>query len=630
MLAGVPHATVSRAESGSHTPRLQTFVALLGALGYRLTAVSSTGQSLELDAEHDAVADAAGRHFPAHLQWGPTPEDGEGQGWWGWYRIAWPFVRQQVPVHTYWRRSSSSGHGELSDLQGRMTGMTESRVTVPGSSRPAVPTSGPLDPGTEIEVTIALRRRTQIPDEAFTGPPLTRDELGARYGADPDELESVVSTVRAAGAEVVSSDAANRLVRVRGTAGVLGELFGTELAQAEGPGTRARSGELSVPESMGNGVVGVFGLDDRPQSEVRFSRATSAAGSVSYTPLELASAYGLPAADGAGQTVAIIELGGGFGQSDLDTYFSGLKLTTPKVTAVGVDGGSNQAGQDPSGADGEVLLDIEVVGAIAPSASIVVYFAPNTDAGFLDAITQAAHAIPTPTAMSISWGQSEDQWTAQARTAMDSAFADAALLGVTVTVAAGDNGSADNQPANAPHCDFPASSPHVLGCGGTSLRVGADGTVSSETVWNDGSTGGSTGGGVSDAFPLPSWQSTVGVPARSGSTATGRGVPDVAGDADPQTGYQVLIDGNSTVIGGTSAVAPLWAGIACRLAQLTGKPLGLLAPKLYTGAVTGNATAGLRDITEGSNGAYSAIVGWDACTGLGVPDGPALLAKLKG
>ncbi|MDQ2797488.1 MAG: S53 family peptidase, partial [Actinomycetota bacterium] len=434
------------------------------------------------------------------------------------------------------------------------------------------------------------------------------------------------------GAEIVAADPVTRLVRVRGTAGVLGGFFGTELRQvpAGARGTRARSGELSVPAEIATAVVAVLGLDDRPQAAFRYRVAAATAASVSYTPLQLAKAYGLPDADGTGQSLAIVELGGGFAQSDLDRYFGALNLTPPTVTAVGVDGGTNQAGNDPNGADGEVLLDIEVAGAIAPAASIAVYFAPNTDAGFLDAITGAAHATPTPTALSISWGQSEDQWTAQARSAMDAACADAALLGVTVTAAAGDTGSTDNQPASAPHRDFPASSPHVLACGGTSLHLAADGTVASETVWNDGGEGGSTGGGVSDAFAVPSWQRAAGIPARSGAGTSGRGVPDVAAVADPATGYRVLVDGSETVIGGTSAVAPLWAGLICRLAQLIGKPLGLLQPALYAGAQPGAAASGLRDITAGSNGAYHAVAGWDACTGLGVPDGAALLIKLHG
>jgi Predicted protease len=456
----------------------------------------------------------------------------------------------------------------------------------------------------EIEATVVLRRRAQPPAAAFAGPSLSRAELADRYAADPASLDAVQAALLAAGADVVSADAATRLVRVRGSAATL----------------RA----FTHPA-----VVGVLGLDAAPVADARYRIALPKAGAVSYTPLQVAAAYQVPDADGTGQTIAIIELGGGFAQSDLDSYFSGLGLATPSVTAVGVDGATNTPGQDPNGADAEVLLDIEVAGALAPKAAQVVYFAPNTDAGFLDAITQAAHATPTPTAMSISWGQSEDQWTAAARTAMDDAFADAALLGVTVLAAAGDSGSTDNETQGAPHCDFPASSPHVLGCGGTALHLDSSGAISSEVVWNDGGTGGATGGGVSDAFPVPSWQAAAGIPPRSGGTATGRGVPDVAGDADPQTGYQVLVDGSSIVIGGTSAVAPLWAGIVCRLAQLVGKPLGLAQTAFYAGARVGAAAPGFRDITSGSNGAYSAAVGWDACTGLGTPSGAALLSVLQ-
>jgi kumamolisin len=251
-----------------------------------------------------------------------------------------------------------------------------------------------------------------------------------------------------------------------------------------------------------------------------------------------------------------------------------------------------------------------------------VYFAPNTDQGFADAVTAAAHAVPTPAAISISWGGPEDSWTAQARDALDQACADAVALGVTVLAAAGDNGSGDNESDGAAHCDFPASSPHVLGCGGTRLTLDASGAISRETVWNDGSQGGATGGGVSAVFPAPSWQANAGVPS------SGRGVPDVAGNADPQTGYRIYVDGQSAVVGGTSAVAPLWAALVCRLAQRAGKPLGLLQAKLYAGVAPGAAQPGLHDVTQGNNGAYQAAAGWDACTGLGTPDGAALESVL--
>jgi kumamolisin len=179
-----------------------------------------------------------------------------------------------------------------------------------------------------------------------------------------------------------------------------------------------------------------------------------------------------------------------------------------------------------------------------------------------------------------------------------------------------------------PHTDFPASSPHTLACGGTSLHADpSTGVITAETVWNDGAGGGATGGGISRTFSLPAWQATAGVPASPAGTA-GRGVPDVAGNADPVTGYRVLVDGQQTVIGGTSAVAPLMAALAARLAQAVGEHLGLLQTALYSGVRPGQSVTDIRDITAGSNGAYSAGPGWDACTGLGVPIGSALLSAL--
>jgi kumamolisin len=490
------------------------------------------------------------------------------------------------------------------------------RVTLPGSERgPAdgYTATGALDPTAPVEFTVVLRRRAD-----------------GELGADPADLDMVRTALEAAGLEIVSADAPSRRLRVRGTVEVVTSTFDTQLEQVTsraGDGTtvthRQRTGELSVPAALHDRVLAVLGIDDRPQAREQFRVAAAGSASVSYTPLQLADTYNFPAGtDGTGQAIAIIELGGGFAQSELDTYFSelfsGRAITGPAVTAVAVDGATNQAGKDPQGADGEVLLDIEVAGALAPGAAISVYFAPNTDAGFLDAVSDAIHATPTPAAVSISWGQNEDQWTAQARTAMDSVFADAVTLGVVVTAAAGDNGSSDGATDGKDHCDFPASSPNVIGCGGTSL------SGSSETVWNNGAGNGATGGGFSDAFARPTRQAHVGVPP------TGRGVPDVSGNADPQTGYDVLVDGSRMVIGGTSAVAPLWAGLIARLAQATGGLLHGFADTLYAGASAGASPSGFTDVTSGNNGTYNAGQGWDACTGLGSPDGTALLARLRG
>ncbi len=481
---------------------------------------------------------------------------------------------------------------------------------LPGSERVAAPEAtshGPVDPSTPVELTVVLRRRAD-----------------GELGADPDDLRIVTAALEGAGLQIVRADAPSRRIRVSGQATLVSTVFGAALESVTSRAPdgrtvthRQRTGALTVPAQLSDRVLAVLGIDDRPQARSQFRIASTAQVSTSYTPVQVGAAYNFPpGTDGTGQAVAIIELGGGFAQTDLDTYFSGLGIASPVVTAVSVDGATNQAGSDPQGADGEVLLDIEVIGALAPGAAINVYFAPNTDAGFLDAVSDAVHADPTPAAISISWGQSEDDWTAQARTAMDSVFADAVQLGIVVTAAAGDNGSTDGASDGRDHCDFPASSPNVLGCGGTSL------SKSSETVWNNGTGNGATGGGISDAFARPPRQSSAGIPR------TGRGVPDVAGNADPQTGYQVLVDGSSEIIGGTSAVAPLWAALVARLAQATGGLLHGFADLLYAGASAGSSPSGFHDITSGDNGSFAAGSGWDACTGLGTPDGTALLQRV--
>jgi kumamolisin len=467
---------------------------------------------------------------------------------------------------------------------------------------------------------------------------MSREELAARHGASAEDLDLAANTFTQLGADVLEADIASRRIRLGGTVDQLNRIFGTSLEEVTSSGPhghdithRHRTGSLQIPAQLDGIVTAVLGLDDRPQARAHFQAIPLNASGTSYTPPELARIYNFPrGADGKGQVVAIIELGGGFGQADLDAYFGSLGITGPTVTAVSVDGAVNQPGQDPAGADGEVLLDIEVVGALAPKADILVYFAPNTDAGFLDAIINASHAAPTPAAISISWGQNEDAWTAQARTALDQALADATALGVTVTAAAGDNGSTDGAADGKDHADFPASSPYALACGGTRLAADpATGTTTSETVWNDGPNS-ATGGGYSDTFPVPVWQR--GLPAHvrhhKGSRKPtrgghGRGLPDVSGVADPQTGYRVRVDGKDMVIGGTSAVAPLWAALIALFAQATGRRFGQIQPLLYS------RTTGFRDVISGNNGTYQAATGWDPCTGLGSPDGTALLTAIE-
>jgi kumamolisin len=534
-----------------------------------------------------------------------------------------------------------------------------SLVQLAGSDRKSLPdatAAGPLDTSERAEITVLVRRRAELPAEIVAGPTvLTSDQLAEGYGADPADVDLVRRELGSRGLEVTAVHAATRRIKVAGTLGDLAGAFGTTLALVRSPDHagrqvthRYREGPLYVPAALAGVVTAVLGLDTRPTAVPHF-RTRGAAGSgaaaspgTSYPPNQVAQIYNFPAGTtGAGQTVAVIELGGGFTTSDLDAYFGSLGIATPSVSAASVDGAANNPA-DTSGANVEVSLDIDVIGAVAPGAAQVVYFGPNNgDQGFVDAISDAAQATPAPIAISISWGQSEDSWTAQGLSAMNQAMSDAAALGITVCAAAGDNGSTDGVTDGQQHADFPASSPYALGCGGTKLLADpSTGAVSSEVVWNElASNEGAGGGGVSDQFAVPAWQASAGVPARAGGTSSGggsgsgaggRGVPDVAGNADPTTGYNIYSGGQAQVVGGTSAVAPLWSALVARLAQATGKRFGLLQPLLYAGVTPGADVPGLRDITSGNNGAYSAGPGWDACTGLGVPDGTALLTRLQG
>ena len=534
--------------------------------------------------------------------------------------------------------------------------VTGSERTIPASATPI----GAADSGQVVAVTLMLRRRVDGGSamaahlaQAAGGRPAHLDptQFAERFGAAAADINAVETFARAAGLAVIESLPAQRRIVVSGTVAALSSAFGVHLqnyATDDGAPFRCRSGAVHVPEALGAIIEGVFGLDDRAQARPHFRLQPPAApgllahtAQVSYTPPQLAAAYAFPTTgQGHGQCIAIIELGGGYKLAELKQYFTTLGVPPPKVTSHTVDGARNHPTGDASSADGEVLLDIEVAGAIAPGASIAVYFAPNTDAGFLDAISTAIHdLVARPSVLSISWGGPEASWTAQAMKAMDAMFQDAAALGVTICCAAGDDGSSDQRaPAHDDgrlHADFPASSPFALACGGTRLQStgAADGATRDETVWNQGRSGGATGGGVSDVFPRPAWQAAAHVPASANSGHhVGRGLPDVAANADPATGYRIEVDGHSMVIGGTSAVAPLYAALVALCNEQLGRRLGYLNPLLYRLPPGAQAfhdiSRGNNDIS-GGNGPYAAGAGWDACTGLGSVHGERLLAALR-
>ena len=516
-------------------------------------------------------------------------------------------------------------------------------IKLAGSEKaaPKANRSGTINPNEIIDVTVRIRRKKSIdPKELVKGKVISHKEYNDTYGASADDIKTVQDFARQFNLTTVTTDVGRRSVILKGRLRDFESAFqvsSSAYVDEKGVTFRGRTGNINIPAELKDIVQGVFGLDNRPVAHPMFKVAKTAKGTFkphdatpgSVTPPGLASDYGFTPGTGAGQCIGIIELGGGFVASDLQNYFTSVGITNPPtVTAQSVDNGANSP-STPDSADGEVMLDIEVAGSVAPGANIVVYFTPNTDQGFLDAITTAVHdETNKPSVISVSWGSAEVNWTPQALDNFNAAFQSASLLGVTICIASGDAGSSDGVQDGCVHVDFPASSPYVLACGGTSCQI-SDNTITSETVWNDASDS-AGGGGVSEYFALPDYQQNANVPASLNAVNSvnssnsgnfkGRGVPDIAGDADPNTGYQVIVDGQSCVIGGTSAVAPLMAGLIAVSNQVNNARAGFINPLLY--AVSGQNYC--RAITQGNNITtstglgYNAGSGWNACAGWGV------------
>jgi len=346
-----------------------------------------------------------------------------------------------------------------------------------------------------------------------------------------------------------------------------------------------------------------------------YARAAAADPNVDrWTVPNLCAAYNWPTGLAGGGVIAIVELGGGWVQSDMDAFFQSVNQPTPQITDVSVDGTQNSPNQHIGSSDDpdyEVALDIEVAGAsyfvaTGKPATIRVYWSQDIASAVQMAANDGCDVC------SISWGADEAVWGNAAAQQMEQAAAAATQAGMVVFGAAGDNDSGDggSTPANV---DVPASCPHVIGCGGTFK------TAVSETVWNDTpgqSNGQGTGGGYSTIFPVQAFQ--IGAPPAPAGTqfGTGRMVPDVAGDADPDSGYIIAVHGAQTSVGGTSAVAPLYAGLFAAF----GNKLGFVTPALWQNQGAFN------DITVGSNGMYSAGPGPDPCSGIGAPIGTKIAA----
>ncbi|WP_375383626.1 protease pro-enzyme activation domain-containing protein [uncultured Sphingomonas sp.] len=508
--------------------------------------------------------------------------------------------------------------------------MPETRHTLPGSEHAAphgMQVSGRVAGNDLITVSVYLRPEETEPvaADAATAVHSRATLRQVRDEAQAANIAAVTAFAAKAGLDVTEVDAAQRRVQLRGSASALEAAFGTELHQYERDGAtyRGREGTLSVPGNVAESILAVLGLDATPVATPKFVPHRGTTQPRGFLPTEVAALYGVGGWNAAGQCIGIIELGGGYTAADNEAAFKTMGLPVPDIVAIGIDGASNSPG-DTSGADGEVALDIQVAGGVALGAKLAVYFAPNTSQGFADAISQAVHdETNKPSVLSISWGGPESGWTGQAIAAMSAAFRDAATLGVTVTAASGDSLATDGASDGKAHVDYPASDPLVLGCGGTHVTASA-GKRHGETVWK--SNGGGTGGGVSALFVKPDYQAAVNVPA-AGTAKGGRGVPDVAGDADPDSGYRIVTGGQTGLIGGTSAVAPLWAGITAALNARRTTPVGQMHAALY------GTPAACHDVTKGDNRSgtvgYEAARGWDPCTGLGSPNGPSLVKLFR-
>ena len=538
-----------------------------------------------------------------------------------------------------------------------MRELAGSERSAPGAER-----LGDVPDGRPIHLTVVLRPGAALPAHGASFRPLSRAEFRERYATRPKVVDAFARFVTAHGLRVAFQPDGLALYRIHGR----------ELA--------ARHGALRVPPEIAPDVVAVLGFDQRPIARPRFHFRPNASRAYTFDPRAVAERYGFPQdLDGAGQTIALIELGGGYDDAEVAAYFARHGVDrTGKLIAVPVSGAGNARDGDPDGPDGEVQLDIDVAGSVAPGADLAVYFAPNQGSGLLDAIHAALHGLPLgadsgnqvndPAVISISWGGPEAGWPAQDVAAMEQALQAAMTLGVTVIAASGDDGAQDELEDGELHVDYPASSPYVLGCGGTRLSrsgLGA-GAAAPEVAWNDGPGQGASGGGFSALFPTPDWQKAA-LGSLAESHAGRRGVPDVAGNADPATGYNVSVDGTDTVAGGTSAVAPLWAGLIAlanqKLGQLgvprseitpvsaqpitpvSAQPItpvsahgsgprparGQAPPITRVGFVNATLYAhpeAFNDVTSGNNRGFEARAGWDPVTGLGTPKGAAVVDAL--
>jgi kumamolisin len=565
--------------------------------------------------------------------------------------------------------------------------LTPAAYTTIGDSErlplPGAEATSAANPNQIIEITIKIKRKKELPD--ITERPaqaISREELASEYGATQEDAQKVINTLTAFGLKATSTDLAACTITFTGTVAEMEKAFLVKLFNYSHPdgGYRGRSGYLHIPKELDGIITGVFGLDNRRvarrkkhvTAHLANQAATTSIPASWYTPAELAKHYSFPTGDGSGQAVGLLEFGGGYFPDDLEHFCQLAGIAEPKVITVSTDGTSTSA---KDGAEGEVMMDIEVIAGVCPKSTIVVYFAAFTEKGWITAIDKAIHDKQNnPGVISASWGNPESVyiWSKSAMTAINETLKEAALLGVTVCIAAGDDGSSDADTKDGlAHVDFPSSSPYALAVGGTTIPK--KGAQQPDIVWFEGTgmrnekdPSGSTGGGVSAIFPKPTWQSAITIKSVNPGAITGRVIPDIAANADwVASPYLLVVDGGAQANGGTSAATPLVGALITLINGSLKAPnrTGYLNPVLYQAAAgaaapgagatagagaagtgsTAGATAGATigatcctDVTSGDNktakaGGYSAGTGYDAVSGWGTPIGTELekaIAKL--
>ncbi len=518
--------------------------------------------------------------------------------------------------------------------------MAGRRVTLRNSLRP-VPLAGSAPAAFDeapLLVTIYLRDRAQPRRRAGSRADLAallarcdRTELSAqRAAALTEAADQIRSFADAHRLTVTNIDLACRRVQLSASTDAMERAFATRLHAHEHSGRQLRFPvrQLRIPRELRQHVHAVLGLDERPQVARGVHAASVQGTGEGLLPSDVARLYGLQTGGtGVGQCIAIVQPAGGYDNADLAASCSAMNVPLPTIVDVAVGNGHNAFGQDIE-ADKEVALDLQVAIGVAPGARFAVYFTADNDQGLVDAVTTAVHdTVNRPSVLVTSWGDAEENWSETARRAMDAALADAASLGVTVVAAVGDTLATDGLMDGRAHVDYPASSPYVLACGGTRITLTEDRSgIAQEQVWNDRISG--TGGGISDFYPVPDFQSGTPLPSSVNDGGRRRGVPDLSAAAAADPGYRIVVHGNRMVMGGTSAVAPLCGGFLALINERRQSPLGLISERLYRGPAL------FRPVTVGDNRpfgsdiGYDAGAGWSACAGLGTPIGRALVESL--